>query len=138
MVGDFFYKPGVYNAQEDQMYDPKRRDAEGFVDQLQAQRDGYASRIRGARLELRSEGMSVAKSNRFARWFVPGTSRDVPRTDPKSLRKYAATEWAYATAPISEYGGEYYSCCGMEDAEVERKGYARSVALEIWRTVGRF
>lgn len=132
-------------------YDPNREEVKGYVRDLKARRNKRAAELRFERNRCRKilsscESASWNKAdlvrlvNSCARRNAKDAHYTRQRSDNKSLRAYAMQRWHYAesNSGYGAYDTEYYSACGYDDYVGELKSYARSVALEIWRTIGRF
>lgn len=123
-------------------YDPKRNDVAGYVADLKAQRSAKARKLVDFRKRFKSfpelSYLDIKTVNKFAR--LDAGKHSLSRCDAKSLRALAIANWNYAESRCGygDYDTEYYSACGYDDYIGEKKEYSRSLALEIWRTVGRF
>ena len=53
------------------------------------------------------------------------------RLTSKAFSEYAARLREYSQTPIQAIGNEYYSCCGLEDAEGERREAAGAEAIVL-------
>lgn len=117
-------------------YDPHKVSVAGFVSDLKAKRQQRAAKLKEWRREIRTTtNIRPHIVNRIVR-----PTRQLQRADDRSLRVFALSNWNYAN---NDYGygrgsNEYYSACGNDDYVAEKKDYSRSLALEIWRTIGRF
>lgn len=117
-------------------YDPYKLSVAGFVSDLRAKRQKRAAKLKEWRREIRA---TTSFSPIIVNLIVRPT-RQFQRADDRSLREFARSNWEYAN---NDYGfgrgsNEYYTACGNDDYVAEKKDHARSLALEIWRTIGRF
>jgi hypothetical protein len=114
------------------MYDPYRQDFNyDLVKAMQKHRDDKAHAIWQLRKDMRAKFPKMVKKvpclihSRLQHEFIKPTVG--------SLRQMARNLWAFAEEPIP-----HYLPCGADDAYGDRQDWARSHALAIWRTVGRF
>ena len=114
-------------------------EAQELIDYRNTVRKATADRIREL-ATLRKQGFLRGKdgtSSRSYRALVQSVNRSIPRKpSPYNLRREATALLRYARTPIRDYGGEYYSQCGMEDHEdMKRHGAQQDavVAFQAWK-----
>ena len=113
-------------------------EARQFLESQRASRQSLAERIQS----LRDTAESVSPENRanarqFARRMALDIMDSIDRFDiarrSHELREYGRTLRLHANSPIRSYGDEYYSCCGLEDAQSELREWAAEMAPIVLR-----
>ena len=107
-----------------------------IVDHRTAERNRIARAILEFRRRARGVDLDRATVNLCARQLA-GASSAPPKPTVENLQTEAREAWEYGCEPIRPHGDEYYSQCGLDDLEGERKEHAREHALSIWRAIGR-
>jgi len=108
----------------------------GLIDYRTGMRDRFAFELRELRRKARLCGLGGKAANDLARQFV-GPYHAPKKPTHANLWAEAREAWEFGTSPIRPHGDCYYSQCGLDDAEGERKDAAREHALAIWREIGR-
>jgi hypothetical protein len=90
-----------------------------------------ALRIIGTRAELNAICRSAALNDRTGAGFYLDSTPAKPSFP--NLWREGLQNQAFAKTPIPQYGDEYYSQCGLEDAAGERRDHARKYARILFK-----
>ena len=108
----------------------------GGIEVRVAERTRIAREILAFRRKAAGSGLDRRTVNELAR-TVAGADLAPPKPTLANLWAEARDAWRFGSEPIRAHGNEYYSQCGLDDAEGECKRGAREHALSIWREIGR-
>lgn len=118
------------------MYNHECRTGREVVEQHRRARSDFAAELWVFRRKAQKfkHDFTIQEINGLSRKVFAKQRRWIPfRPTAAKFEQKAREMLAYSKEPIGHYGNEYYSCCGMEDAECYRKEEARNAAIEYFR-----
>jgi hypothetical protein len=120
--------------------DTYRQDFAGYdpIAERIAQRNRHAAELRQLRAQAREFRAEIGDRKWLENSFLRGVAQDRLGVAPDKLDVAGAREWARNLMEFAESEIPHYLPCGADDAYSERQHHARSHALAIWRSVGRF